>query len=132
MLWQLEPTFTKNVVKFTTYIKGDYSFVHATYYRWGEAIVESDVKPEFGNYNEDDGLNATAYDCQLYDCYYSHITDLSKGVPKHISAILTSKLFVEEDEIRELEANGWRYCKHDIMFRGSLQVEKKGRLGCRD
>jgi len=132
MYWQIEPSVTKNIVRFTTYIRGNHSLVHAKYYRWGEAIVVSDAKPEFATYNEEVGLNVTKYDCQLYDCYYSHITDLSRGIPKHISTILTSKLFVEDHEIRELVDDGWCFCKEEIMFRGMLQINKKKRLGCRD
>jgi hypothetical protein len=132
MLWNIEPMLTKNVVKFTTYTKGPHSLTHATYYRWGEAIVESDIKPVFEDYNEEVGINVTTFECQLHDCYYSCITNLSIGIPKHIKTHLRNKLFVEDYEIRELEDDGWCYCNDEIIFRGTLKIEKKMRDRCRD
>ena len=132
MLWKIEPMLTKNVVKFTSYINGDHSLTHATYYRWGEATAESDIKPIFEDYNEEVGINVKTFDYQLYDCYYSRITDLSRGIPKHIRTNLRNKLFVEDYEIQELEDDGWRYCKHEVIFRGTLQIDEKKRIRCRD
>ena len=132
MLWKIEPMLTKNVVKFTTYTKGNHSLTHATYYRWGEAIAESDSKPVFKDYNEEVGIRVETFDYELQDCYYSCITDLSSGIPKHIRTYLRKKLFVEDYEIRELEDDGWCYCKHEIMFRGTLQIDEKKRERCRD
>ena len=134
MKWKLEPMTTKNVVKFCTYTKGDQSLTHATYYRWGEAIINK--KPVLSDYDEEVGINimtiADDICYELDDCYYSHIINLSKGIPKHIKTSLRKKLFIEDYEIRELEDDGWSYFKHEIWFRGTLQIELKERERCRD
>ena len=132
MLWKIEPMLTKNVVEYTTYTKGDHSLTHVRFYRWGEAICDYDIKPVFEGYNEETGINVTTFDCQLHECYYSRIIELSKGIPKHIKTNLRNKLFVEDYEMRELEDDGWCYCKHEIIFTGTLQIYEKRRERCRD
>ena len=136
MRWIIEPMTTKNVAKFTTYMKGNHSFIHATYYRWGEAFVQSDSKPVLTEYNEESGINIQSIDYnieyELHECYYSRIMELSRWIPKHIKTSLRDKLFVEYYEIDELVDDGWCYCKHDIVFRGTLQIEVELRKGCRD
>ena len=132
MFWKIEPMLTKNVVKYTTYTKGDHSLTHVRFYRWGEAITESDNKPVFEGYNEEAGINVTTFDCELHECYYSRIIELSKGIPKHIKTNLRNRLFVEDYEMRELEDDGWCYCKHEIIFTGTLQIDERRREGCRD
>ena len=134
MIWKIEPTTTKNVVMFTTYTKGNNSFTHAKYYRWGEAFTYN--KPNITKYNEETGINIQSIDYdiayELFECYYSRITELSRWIPKHIKSKLRDKLFVEDHEIRELEEDGWCYSKHEIVFRGTLQIEEVQRTRCRD
>jgi hypothetical protein len=133
MKWKIEPMLTKNVSKFCMYTKDEHSFVHATYYRWGEAIIYGETKPVFVEYNEDVGLNITAFDeYELHDCYYSCIIDMSDKFPEHLKKYLQNKRFVEDYEICEMEDEGWCYHKHDIMFYGTLQIEEQKKKHCRD
>ncbi len=136
MKWIIETTLTKKVFGLCYYTKDGNYFTHFKCYRWGEAFTRADTKPILGVYNEDAGLNILEFDkgieYELFDCYYSRIIDMSDAVPEHIKTSLQNELFVEDDDIRKMEDDGWCCYKYDIMFCGTLQIEEQKKKHCRD
>jgi hypothetical protein len=123
MRWKIEPSTTKNVVEFITYENdaGDY-IVHATYYRWGEVDVESDVKPYY-EYSEE-GTKFEGCDNVLDDGYASSIVEFSSGIDDDAKNELID--LVDLHGIGELEDTmGWTLVESEIRIYGPLQINKQ-------
>jgi hypothetical protein len=120
--WLIEPSTRKNVVEFIRYEndEGDH-IVHATYYRWGQAIVTSHTKPDY-KYDEN-GNKFISGDNNLVDCYASEIVEFSATIDEESKQKLID--FVDEYGINELEDEmGWSLIESEIRIYGPLQINK--------
>jgi hypothetical protein len=123
MNWKFEPTNEKQVIEFVTYVKDTHIIKYASYYKFGEAFVNSDSKPMF-EYNETDGIDTQTLgegvEHNLYNCYSSKIVEFSEHMKPHIRKKLST--FLKKNTTSELEETGWEYLDSEVWFYGPLQI----------
>jgi hypothetical protein len=123
MNWKIEPTNEKQVTEFVIYTKDGHSIKYASYYRFGQAFLESNAKPTLEN-NERDGIDTQTFgddiEHNIYECYSSEIVMFSENMKPQLRKKLST--FLQKNTTSELEETGWEYLESEIWFYGPLKI----------
>jgi hypothetical protein len=120
MNWKIEPTNEKQVTEFVTYTKDTHIIKYASYYKFGEAFVESETKPIIEQDRIDTQTLGEGVEHNLYDCYASNIVEFSENMKPQLRKKLST--FLQKHGTSELEETGWEYLESEVWFYGPLQI----------
>lgn len=121
--WKLETVEKKSVIDTEMWGKGALTIDRVTVWRWGEAFIESDEKPDIDLTNEE-GFNIlnSEYDIELGDFSDGDLVDIV--YPADIDETERTRLEDLWDEEGESgwEEDGWVMEDRDIYFNGELDL----------
>lgn len=121
--WKLETVEKKSVIDTEMWGKGALTIDRVTVWRWGEAFIESDEKPDIDLTNEE-GFNIlnSEYDIELGDFSDGDLVDIV--YPADIDETERTRLENLWDEEGESgwEEDGWVMEDRDIYFNGELDL----------
>ena len=121
--WKLETVEKKSVIDTEMWGKGALTIDRVTVWRWGEAFIESDEKPDIDLTNEE-GFNIlnSEYDIELGDFSDGDLVDIV--YPADIDETERTRLEDLWDEEGESgwEEDGWVIEDRDIYFNGELDL----------
>jgi hypothetical protein len=121
--WKLETVEKKSVIDTEMWGKGALTIDRITEWRWGEAFIESDEKPDIDLTNEE-GFNIlnSEYDIEIGDFSDGNLVDVV--YPVEIDETEQARLADLWDEEGESgwEDDGWVLEDRDIYFNGELDL----------
>lgn len=121
--WKLETVEKKSVIDTEMWGKGALTIDRVTEWRWGEAFIESDEKPDIDLTNEV-GFNIlnSEYDIEIGDFSDGNLVDVI--YPVEIDETEQARLGDLWDEEGESgwEEDGWVLEDRDIYFNGELDL----------
>jgi hypothetical protein len=121
--WKLETVEKKSVIDTEMWGKGALTIDRVTVWRWGEAFIDSDEKPDIDLTNEE-GFNIlnSEYDIELGDFSDGDLVDIV--YPADIDETERTRLEDLWDEEGESgwEEDGWVMEDRDIYFNGELDL----------
>jgi hypothetical protein len=121
--WKLETVEKKSVIDTEMWGKGALTIDRVTVWRWGEAFIDSDEKPDIDLTNEE-GFNIlnSEYDIELGDFSDGDLVDIV--YPDEIDETERTRLEDLWDEEGESgwEEDGWVMEDRDIYFNGELDL----------
>lgn len=121
--WKLETVEKKSVVDTEMWVNGSLCIDRVTVWRWGEAIIESDEKPDIDLVNEN-GFNVLSSD---YDIDLDSLSDgnlveiIYSDEIDEVERTRLEELWDEEDQAG-WEREGWVMEDRDIYFNGELDL----------